>query len=42
MADIEAAYPGINDDGTCRHGARYDQCPICAPTDPEDAAPCSR
>ena len=39
MRDIEAAYPGINDDGTCVHGLRYDQCPICVSPAPEDTAP---
>jgi hypothetical protein len=36
MAAIEAAYPGINDDASCRHGARYADCPTCLPTEPED------
>jgi hypothetical protein len=39
MADIERAYPGINDDGTCQHGTRYDACPICTPPEPEDHQP---
>jgi hypothetical protein len=34
LADIEAAYPGIRDNGSCQHGERYDACPVCSP--PED------
>jgi hypothetical protein len=39
MAEIEAHYPGINDDGSCPHGDRYDACPICTPPEPQDDAP---
>jgi hypothetical protein len=36
LADIEAAYPGINDDGSCPHGEPYDRCPTCSPPEPQD------
>ena len=39
LAEIEAAYPGINDDGSCPHGNRYDACPTCSPPQWQDTAP---
>ena len=33
LAEIERHYPGINDDGSCQHGLRYDQCQVCTPPD---------
>ena len=39
LAEIEAAYPGINDDGSCLHGERYDACPTCSPPQWQDTAP---
>jgi hypothetical protein len=40
LADIERHYPGIQDNGTCRHGERYDACPLCStPHDQEDTSP---